>query len=240
MNEQQIRQIRQIVRQELSAQAYQSGAPIVPRHTHDNVNSPKISQSNITPAVRTSGSIQFAHIGQYIVQTNGTPNPTLVLCYGNVVNTISGSPSVRAFTFGSAQLGQSYYLQPDTISTVKVGGPIQPFIQSCSYFSVGNPTSSGPVLDSVTLNQTNALANIPIPVGGSASFVQTASLSSHTTTVMSNEVHTLADEGHIVDFYDGTTINARMDIIGFSPSTLTFNVSNLNAGWSINVNVVVI
>lgn len=191
LNEQ---EIRKIVRDEMNSQKYQSGSPIISPHVHDGVTSPRINQASITPAIRTSGSITFAHTGAYTIQTNGNPNPTLILCYGIVVDD-AGSPTVRIHTFGTAQLGPSYYLQPNTQSTVKVGGPKQPFIQSSTYLSVA---ASGPAF------------------------------------------HALTDEGHIVDVEYGGSTHARMTLLSFTPSTITLNVDNLDSGWNIIVNIVVI
>lgn len=190
MNEQ---QIKQLIRDELSAQKYKNGAPTISPHTHDGVNSSRINQASIIPAIRTSGSITFAHTGPYTIQTNGNPNPTLILCYGVVVDNV-GSPTIRISTFGSAQLGPSYYLQPDTQSTVKVGGPKQPFIQSSTYLSVQN--------------------------GGT--------------------FHALTDESHLVDVEYGGTTHARMTLLSYTSSTITLSVDNLDSGWNIIVNIVVI
>lgn len=43
-----------------------------------------------------------------------------------------GTPTIRAFAVGNAQLGPSYYFQPETVSSVRTGGPLQQVIQSCS------------------------------------------------------------------------------------------------------------
>lgn len=190
MNEQ---QIRTLIRDELNQQRYTAGTPIVSPHNHDNNNSPRLSQSDIMPAVRTSGSITFARIATYKINTNSNPNPTLVLCYGIVVDSAS-APTKRTHTFGTAQLGQSYYLQPDTLNTVKVGGPIQPFIQSSTYFYVDN----------------------------------------------TGVVHALTDEENLVDVEYGGIIHARMTLTAFDSKSITLDVTHLDSGWNIIVNIVVI
>jgi len=129
--------IRQIVQDEISKN-YRSGAPLVPPHQHNGNDNLKISQTNIIPGFRTSGSITFAHIGDYVLNIGVNPNPTLILCYGIVINKPTPGQTRRAFTFGSAELGQSYSLQPQSADSVKTGGPLQSFIQSSSYISVDN------------------------------------------------------------------------------------------------------
>jgi len=47
----------------------------------------------------------------------------------------SGTLLSRAICMGNAQLGPSYYFQPETTSSVATGGPVQKFIQSGVYFA---------------------------------------------------------------------------------------------------------
>ena len=134
MNEQ---DIRRIVQDEMSRN-YRSGNPLVPPHQHNRVDNLPISQVNVIPGIRTSGSITFAHIGDYTLNIGVNPNPTLILCYGIVINAKPPTQTRRVFTFGSAQLGPSYSLQPQSADSVKTGGPLQSLIQSSSYISVDN------------------------------------------------------------------------------------------------------
>lgn len=185
-------QIRKIVRDEFEKN-YKSGSPKVPRHQHNNVDNAPIKQSDVVPSIRASGSITFAEAKIYTLNINSNPNPTLILCYGTVVNSAS-SPTFRAHTMGSAQLGQSYYFQPATTSSVNPG-PIQQFIQSSSYFSVDSTAT----------------------------------------------VHALTDEENLVDVeFPVGTIHARMTLTGFDRNSITLNVSHLDAGWNIIVNLIVI
>lgn len=103
-------------------------------HNHNGTDSPKINQSNIVPSVRASGSITFSQSTLY--QLALTFNPTSVWFYGIAVNNSGSSPTIRAHCVGNAQLGPSYYFQPDTTTSVKIGGPIQNIIQSSTSFLV--------------------------------------------------------------------------------------------------------
>lgn len=49
----------------------------------------------------------------------------------------TGATTIRSFGIGNAQLGATYYFQPATISSVTLGGPVQPFIQSSTTTTTG-------------------------------------------------------------------------------------------------------
>lgn len=185
-------QIRQIVREEIQRN-YSSGSPKVAPHKHNNVDNLQIRQSDVLPSTRATGRIQFSEVKRYTLNINSNPNPTLIICYGVVVDDDT-SPTIRINTFGTAELGQSYYFQPLTTDSV-TPGPMQRFVQASTYLSVQN--------------------------GGT--------------------FHALADEGHLVDVeYPVGTIHARMTLVSFDKSTITLDVTDLDAGWSIIVNLVVI
>lgn len=132
-------QIRKIVQEELKAQAYQSGAPIVPRHTHDNVNSPKISQSNVIPTVIFNGSIDMTQgtitgtapnqvftLATYYIPT--VANARSVRFYGGALNT-TASPAIHAYISGECSLVIGYQYQPGTSNTVNLGTTPVNFVQ---------------------------------------------------------------------------------------------------------------
>jgi hypothetical protein len=48
-----------------------------------------------------------------------------------------GTATVRGFGIGNAQLGPSYYFQPATGTSVRIGGPLQDIIQSSSSVTTG-------------------------------------------------------------------------------------------------------
>ena len=193
-------QVRKIVQDEMMNN-YRSGTPIISPHQHNGNDNLQINQENIIPSTRASGSITFSSIKRYTLNTNSNPNPTLILCYGTAINSntssVTGlSPSARAHTFGTAQLGKSYYFQPGTSSSV-IPGPIEPFIQSSSYIAVDENFS-------------------PF------------------------EFRALTDEENLVDIEYGGTIHARMTLVAFDKNTITLDVSHLDSGWSIIVNLVII
>jgi hypothetical protein len=126
-------------------------------HTHNGTDSPKVSQKNIIPNMATSGSITFAHIGNYTLNINPNNNPTTITCYG-IVND-GATPTVRCQTFGTAHLGPSYYFQPNSDNSVVFGGPVQQFIQSSTYLAVINGGTF------YALNDEENLVDIEYPVG---------------------------------------------------------------------------
>lgn len=134
-------QVRAIIRDEMAIN-FRSGSPSVPPHTHDGNNNLNVSQSDIIPSTRVGGRIQFSRVAKYTLNIKANANPTLLLCYGIVVDNES-SPTIRVQTFGTAELGQSYYYQPLTESAVTPGGPVQPFIQHSTYVSVQASGANG-------------------------------------------------------------------------------------------------
>ena len=94
LNEQ---QIRQIVQEEI-VKNFRSGTPIIPPHTHNGNDNLQISQHDVIPSFRASGSITFSNVKRYTLNINSNPNPTLILCYGTVINSntsaITGRESI--------------------------------------------------------------------------------------------------------------------------------------------------
>ncbi len=145
--------IRRIVQEELrrSAGDGRFGLRSVPKHAHTgNDGTPRIQATDILPSVSVSGSITFAAEAIYTIKLNGLLTPRSVVAYGNVI----GSGTERYAFVGSAQLGPSFYLQPETTRSVVPGGPQYPFIdpnfpeygnnipmQSSSYY--GSETNTG-------------------------------------------------------------------------------------------------
>lgn len=181
-------------------------------HQHTGASTGRISQDDIVPSIRASGSIAMETDGQ-TYSLGVISNPTQILFYGNAVNTnlytfniastvnahsgavysnngetftlprgvhsdttmaatgtgaptssgtltkVSGtgdatidfssvsSPglSTRAFVVGSAQLGKSFYFQPQSSNSVVTGGLPETIIQSSSYFLCDNSNPALPV-----------------------------------------------------------------------------------------------
>ena len=235
MNEE---QVKKIVQQEM-ANNHTSGSPQVPPHQHNGVDNLKVNQANIIPGNRVSGSITFSHIGDYTLYCSGSLNPTLILCYGTVVDSVS-TPTIRCHTMGSAQIGRSYYFQPLSTDSVSIGNsPVQPFIQSSSYMmtSLGGHTITyaGTSIGS----SGSTFLTPPVLTPGQAQALTSVSLNTSAITVYTPVFHALTDEGHLVDVeYSG--IHARMTLTGYTQNSITLHVDNLDSGWAIIVNLVVI
>lgn len=146
------KQVRRIVQQEIqkSSKGSQFGVQNVPFHLHNGVDSPSLKEGNIMPSVSASGSVTFASVAVYTLYINAAFTPRSVFCTGNV---IGNTTEKYAFT-GTAQLGPSFYLQPQDSRTVIVGGSQYPFtdpnnpsygtnipMQSCSYY--GSESNAG-------------------------------------------------------------------------------------------------
>lgn len=123
---------RRIAEQVYNENAKKYGVAKVPLHRHNGFDSPQISQENVTPSLRASGSISLATDGQQY-KLNLTGAPTNILFYGNAVHRTAGTVDVRAQVIGSADLGPSYFFQPESTSTVSPSDTIGNIIQSGSY-----------------------------------------------------------------------------------------------------------
>jgi len=119
--------IRQIVREEISRSNASSRFRYdsVPHHTHNGTDSLQIKNNDIIPGVSVSGSITFQSADTYILYFNAPFTPKQILCTGNA-QTIGGATN-RYFFIGTAQLGPSFYFQPQDNRTVIAGGPQYPF-----------------------------------------------------------------------------------------------------------------
>lgn len=99
-----------------------------PRITHNGLDSPQISQSRIASKLRAEGTVTFSEATTYKLGT--TFNPTAVWVHGNV----TGPSGEKFLVVGNAQLGPSFYFQPQSATSVSLGGPQQNVVQSASYF----------------------------------------------------------------------------------------------------------
>lgn len=117
--------IRKIVQDELnrSQNGSRFGLQSIPRHAHNGIDSVQIKQSDIIPSVSVSGNISFASSDEYTIYLNSSFTPSSILVYGNV----TGASTGRYVTMGSANLGPSFYLQPDTTRTTVTGTIEYPF-----------------------------------------------------------------------------------------------------------------
>lgn len=200
------KKIRELVRQEVQRTNSSSrfGLKNIPYHIHNDVDSPAIKQDNIIPSASVSGSITFASEAIYTLYINASATPRSIFCTGNVV----GGTERYSFV-GTAQLGPSFYFQPQDSRTVVAGGPQYPFrdpnqpeygtnipMQSCSYWGRENADGSG----YHTLVGNFHIVDIQYPVG---------------------------------------TSHARATIIDFSKTAVTIAVETLDSGWEINANFVV-
>src|SRR6266481_940853 len=111
----------------------------IPRHTHDGIDSIQVSQADIIPNIRASGSITFATSTEY--RLGITFNPTSVWFYGNAVHRTAGTIDIRAHVVGNAQLGPTYNFQAQTTTSVQIGGDVQNSIQSSTMFLIDSSTS---------------------------------------------------------------------------------------------------
>jgi len=273
----QYERIQAMVQKEIATQfpalyrqeATKYGVASVPLHEHNGLDANKISQANIVPSLRASGSITMAtddtryELGSSFnptsvwfygtaVRTNTTftvtsANATAGAVYTNsgdtfiVMQTISGGTTlitggdgasssgtltkqsgtgdatisfssrteaigIRCHIVGNAQLGPTYYFQPQSSTSVKTGGPLQNVIQS----------SSALIIDS----------SVSVPV-----------------------VRVIVSEGHLVSVeYPSGTVVARATIPtdtnipqtskGYGPGVVYVDV-DLAAGWQIIGNFVV-
>lgn len=88
---------------------------------------------------------------------SGTGGDSLTISFSSVS---APSIEVRAHCVGNAQLGNTQYFQPSTTTSVKLGGPIQNFIQSSTTFLVDSSVS--PPIVRATVDEEN-LVDVEYP-----------------------------------------------------------------------------
>lgn len=142
MNEQ---QVRQIIKEELLKQNYNSGAPIVPPHTHDGISNTKIEQENIIPGVKFNGTINMSQNATYTIPITG--NPTQVTFYGGALNTSGGAATAQhVMVVGNAQLGSCYQFQPGTDTSVTLNNIQTTIIQGSAAIGIYSSSLSSTTL----------------------------------------------------------------------------------------------
>ncbi len=195
--------IRRIVQEEIqrTAGASRFGLKEIPRHTHDGVDSLAINQSNITPSVSVAGAVTYSNTGIYTINLNSSFTPSLILAHGNVT-----SGTERYFTFGIASLIPSFFLQPETSTTVKTG-------------TVQFPS----VYDLTITPQT------PVPLQSSTYFGAISAGGAMHTLASDGHIVRLAYGSPLV-------VYASANITEFTKSRILINVDTLVSGWTINLN----
>lgn len=187
----------------------QFGVAPIPFHTHDGIASPKIPAANVVPSLRASGNITMSTTGtRYKL---GLPfNPSMLQFYGNVVHySAPGNPDIRASVYGTACFGPSYYFQPESATSVTVGGPIQNVIQSSSMLL----TSESALTNFVALSSEGHLIRVQNALG---------------TLVASATIPNLSTQEAWSDLTDK----------GYGPGYVFVDVT-LDTDWEINGNFVV-
>lgn len=159
--------IRQIVRDEIARNKGASRFDVqnIPFHDHNGINSPKVEAGDLIPSTSMSGNITFEQATTYTINLNSNFTPTRILVYGNVL----GSGSQRYFTFGSANLTPSFFLQPQSTTSVAPNNVQYPFIdpnldavvplQSSAYFGA---EAAGGALH--TLSSEGHVVNVAYPL----------------------------------------------------------------------------
>lgn len=135
--------IRQIIQQEIY-KARQMGSfnlQNVNRHEHNRISSNPINQSNIIPGLKAEGRISFAQKTTYKIGL--TFNPNAIFIQGNV----TGASGEKFVIVANAQFGPSYYMQPQSTTSVVIGGPQQNILQSTTYFGVDSGGGAHTVAD---------------------------------------------------------------------------------------------
>lgn len=203
MNEQ---EIRKIVNDEIKKNLFR--LPKIPPHKHDGVDNIKIPSTSVIPGPRVnSGPVTFSQKTRYTIKTG--VNASSVWFYGIAYD---NSGTNKAHIVGNALLGNAFYLQPLTTTSVTQGGPeqgtgIYPPAQSSSYFS-SNGSGSGSTFHAGT--STNHI--IDVFFGG-----------------------TIYARATINGYQDSTGVH------GLTPpiNTIIVSVDYLSSGWNISGNFVI-
>ncbi len=131
---------------------FQSGNPTMNVHTHDGVNSPRITSGNIIPSAAVFGFVTFDENKTYTLNFAAT-NPTRLDLNGFAFN---GSDNSCALIVGVAFLSKAMSFQPYTSAAVREGGtpwPIRGILGQCCSSLYVNQTTGG----------TGGTAEIPFP-----------------------------------------------------------------------------
>ena len=124
--------VRKIVHEELLAQAYNSGSPIVPIHNHDGNNSPKVNEKNLLAGIRFNGTIDMKQNAIYTLPITGIPKN--IDFYGGALG--GGN---HAMIVGNAKLGgTNLQWQPGTSTSVTTNGINEGIMQGCGTLVVGS------------------------------------------------------------------------------------------------------
>lgn len=112
--------VRRIFQEEMLKSYFQ--LPKIPPHTHDGVNNSKIPAQNIVPTPQILGTIKFTENKTYTLYFN-TAGYTQI-----IFNAIAFQPSGYNYGLinGNAALTAGFQWQPNTTSSVKVGGKQYP------------------------------------------------------------------------------------------------------------------
>jgi len=111
--------IRRIVQEEMKKANRHNrfGVQEIPLHHHNGNDSPTIRQTDIKKNPGVLGSVTFAQKGQiYTFEIDMPQTPSKIECNGIVYDT-----NRRILTTGFAYLGEGYYLQPSSSTSVVVG-----------------------------------------------------------------------------------------------------------------------
>jgi len=130
------------------------GVASVPRHTHNGFDAPKVNAWDLNQSQASTGSITMSTDGtRYRIGLNLKPGlsfaPSIVRFNGIVVNPSTAAPTIRALVCGDAFIGSSFYQQPESSTSVNIGGIPQVVIQSSSYILVNN-SGAGPATQALT------------------------------------------------------------------------------------------
>lgn len=136
-----------IARKVYAEEAAKYGVAKVPNHTHNGYDSPRVSAWNLEQSQGSTGSITMSTDGQrYRIGINLKSGLSFAPCQirfnGIVVNSTS-APTIRALVVGDAFVGPSFYQQPESSTSVNIGGIPQVVIQSSSYLLINNSGSGG-------------------------------------------------------------------------------------------------
>ena len=111
--------IRKIVQEEMKKANRKNrfGYQEIPLHSHNGSDSPVIRQVDVKKNPGVLGSVTFAQRGEiYTFELDMPQTPARIDCNGIVYDT-----SRRILTTGFAHLGEGYYLQPSSSTSVTVG-----------------------------------------------------------------------------------------------------------------------
>lgn len=127
----------------------------VPLHRHNGFDAPKVKIQDLEGMMGTSGSIEMSTTNtRYFLGLNAATGfgitPSSVRFNGCAFRNPGGGIDVRSMVVGDAFIGTSFYYQPESSTSVTIGGKPQVVVQSSTALTLNHTGSGNPSILTVS------------------------------------------------------------------------------------------